>query len=154
MRAWDSFPPRPPGIAEWEDLLVRYEIGPRAVRVALADADDRAAAPDAVLDQLRALLVHEAQAEALLAAMRDRGRVREDVRVEIQPADARGLYQRYQRLRERNFNAVQRRGREVWDWQAEQPAGGGRISAYQLLNAGAELDGEALALIRGALRGA
>lgn len=154
MRAWDSFPARPPGIAEWEDLLVRYEIGPRALRVALGDAEDRAAAPEAVLDQLRALVVHEAQTEALLAAMRDRAHVREQARMEMMPADARRLYERYQRLRERNFNAVQRRGLEVWEWQAEHPAGGGRISAYQLLNAGAELDGESLALIRGALRGA
>ncbi|HEX7239580.1 MAG TPA: hypothetical protein VF263_04910, partial [Longimicrobiaceae bacterium] len=31
-------PPLPPSVAEWEDLLVRLEIAPRALRAALEDA--------------------------------------------------------------------------------------------------------------------
>lgn len=153
MKAFDEFPARPPSIAEWEDLLVRYEIGPRALRIALSDLPLAAAEGDAVTDPLRALVFHERWTDTLFAAMRDRAPVALRPRVELSDADADGLAERYARLRDRNFNAVQRRGLDVWEWSAEQP-GSGTITAYQLLNAAVELDGHALARVRDAARGA
>ena len=53
-----GFAARPPSEIEWEDLLVRYEIGPRALRLALDDGDAGGPARERVCGLLRALCAH------------------------------------------------------------------------------------------------
>ena len=153
MKAYDEFPARPASEVEWEELLVRYEIGPRALRAALDDAPPAALAGEGVTDALHALVYNEMRTAALLAAMRDRVPLPVQARAEVIPADADDAAERYARLRDRNFNAVQRRGIDVWGWSTDEP-GTGTITAYQLLNAALELDRDALARVRESLRGA
>lgn len=142
----------PPSEVEWEELLVRYELGPRALRVALDDAGDDQAAAERVGDLLRALVLNELQVAALFAAMRDGQPSSTEPRMEM-PADTpRAAYERYAELRGRNFAALQRRGIEVWAWRAEAPLGG-TVTAHQLVLASTALDGETLAGIRKAARG-
>ncbi|HEX5726048.1 MAG TPA: hypothetical protein VFX98_11320, partial [Longimicrobiaceae bacterium] len=68
VRVPASLPARPPSAAEWEELLVRLEIAPRAARLALEDAGARAGA-------LRGPLLHLVRRERWLAraleALRD-----------------------------------------------------------------------------------
>jgi hypothetical protein len=153
MNGYDSYPPVPASEVEWEELLVRYELGPRALRVALESLDGDAAAPEIVGDLLRALVLHEGQAAALLAAMRDGRPVSTEPRVVMLSADPQAIYQRYAELRGRNFAAVQRRGLEVWRWQADAPHAG-PVTVHQLIAASTAFDGETLAGVRQALRGA
>jgi hypothetical protein len=143
------FPARPPSEMEWEDLLVRYEIGPRALQVALADAAD----PASVAGPLAELAAAEAWAGNALDAMRSGGAVPAASDPSPAGADARSLADEYARMRGRSFAAVQRRGLDVWEWAAEVE-GEGRVSAYQLLNAAVAFDGRVLARVRSALRGA
>jgi hypothetical protein len=145
---------RPPSEVEWEDLLVRYEIGPRAFRVALDDAHALAGpARTRVCDLLRALIVNEHLTASAFEAMRTGVPAGSPApRIEMLPDDPGALYDRYAALRGRNFAAVQRRGLEVWGWEAELHPHG-HVSAYQLIQAAAALDGETLAGIRAAQRG-
>lgn len=146
-----GYPARPPSEAEWEDLLVRYEIAPRALRLAVADAEPRLE----VLVPLGLLLSAERWAAGVLAAMRD-GREVEGGGAGIEGAGLAGvdgLVREYADLRARNFAAVQRRGLEVWEWSAPVP-GGRAVTAYQLLNAAVAMDGEMLAVVRAGFRGA
>lgn len=142
----------PASEVEWEELLVRYELGPRALRVALDDLgdDERTAVP--VGDLLRGLVLHELQAAALFAAMRDGQPVSTEPRMEMQASTPRAAYERYAELRGRNFAAVQRRGIDVWGWRTEAP-GRGTVTAHQLILSSTALDGETLAGIRKAARG-
>jgi len=146
---------RPPSEVEWEELLVRYEIGPRAFRLALDDAADATGeARTRVCDLMRALVLNEHLTASAFETMRAGGRPADEVpRIEVLPDEPRALYDRYARLRGRNFAAVQRRGLEVWGWEADVHPHG-RVSAYQLIQASAALDGETLAAIRLAARGA
>jgi len=153
MNAYDSYPAAPPSEVEWEDLLVRYELGPRALRIAIEDAEGEAAAAETVGDLVRVLTVHELRAAALFAAMRDGRPVDTQPRVEMLSPTPRAAYERYAGLRARNFATVQRRGIEVWEWRTEAPHAG-PVTAHQLILASTALDGETLAGVRLALRGA
>ena len=153
MNSYGSYPAAPPSEVEWEDLLVRYELGPRALRVALEDVEGDAAADETVGDLLRVLVLHELQAAALLAAMRDGRLVSTEPRIAMLGHGPRAAYERYAELRGRNFAAVQRRGIEVWGWRTEAPHAG-PVTAHQLILASTALDGETLAGVRQALRGA
>jgi hypothetical protein len=137
----------PPSEVEWEDLLVRYELAPKAVRLAL-DADD----PDTERrgDLLRVLIVNERLTAALFAAMRE-GRDFADPfgapQVMLLPRDLETLAARFGELRGRNFAAVQRRGLEVWQWRTTTRELG-EISAYQMIQRSVELDAGTLAALR------
>ncbi len=146
-------PAAPPSEVEWEELLVRYELTPRALRAALEDAEMDGAAGERVGELLRALVVNELRVTELFAAMRDARPVLQEPRTEAMAADPRAAYERFAALRGRNFAAVQRRGLEVWGWRAEAPAWGS-VTAHQLILASTALDAETLAGVREALRGA
>ena len=157
MSVYTPFAEAPPSEVEWEDLLVRYELGPRALRVALDDVEDAGDADgEAALrvgDLLRALVVNELLVARLFSAMRDGRPVDGAPRIEMMASTPHAAYARYAELRGRNFAAVQRRGIEVWAWRAAAP-GGGAVTAHQLILASTALDGETLAGIRQAPRGA
>ena len=146
-------PAAPPSEVEWEELLVRYELAPRALRIALDDAEPDGAARERTGDLLRALVVNELQVAALFAAMRDGTPVRTEKRIEMMSGDPRAACERFAALRGRNFAAVQRRGLEVWGWRTEAPIWG-TVTAHQLILASTALDAETLAGVREALRGA
>jgi hypothetical protein len=146
-------PAAPPSEVEWEELLVRYELGPRALRAALDDAEPEGDARERVGDLVRVLVLNELQVSALFAAMRDGTPIGGETRIETMSGDPRAAYERFAELRGRNFNAVQRRGLEVWEWRAEVPWMGA-VTAYQLILASTALDAETLAGVREALRGA
>ena len=154
MTAPAVFLARPPSEVEWEDLLVRYEIGPRALHIALEDADDAShEARTRVGDLLRALVLNELLTAAAFETMRTGAPFASAPRIEVMGNEPGAIYQRYAQLRGRNFAAVQRRGLEVWAWHASiHPHGD--VSAYQLIQTSVSLDGDTLAGIRAALRGA
>lgn len=154
MSFYAVFAERPPSEVEWEDLLVRYELGPRALAVALDDGEATGEAALRVGDLLRALVVNELRTAALFAAMRDGRPAEQPPRMEMMSGDAKAAFARYEQLRARNFAAVQRRGIDVWTWRAEAPGGLGPVTAHQLIQASVALDGETLAGVREALRGA
>ena len=153
MSFYDVHPARPASEMEWEDVLVRYDLAPRALRAALADGDPAGPARARLGDLMRALVFNELWTQLLLAAMRDRAGVSERPHVETAPLDPAALFERFQRLRERNFNEVQRRGLGVWAWEAFAPRLG-PVTAYQLILSSLELDARTLAEVREALRGA
>jgi hypothetical protein len=146
-------PAAPPSEVEWEELLVRYELGPRALRAALDDAEPDGEARERIGDLLRGMILNEIRVAALFAAMRDGAPIGRGTRIEVTPDEPRASYERFAALRGRNFAAVQRRGLEVWGWRAEAPWMGS-VTAYQLILASTALDAETLAGVRGALRGA
>jgi hypothetical protein len=150
-----DFPARPPSEVEWEELLVRLEITPRALRLAVDDAGGDSAALREVLEsalgrewwygqQLRELRggAPVVLSEASLDTDRD-GR----------EPDVDGLAAAFAQLRERNFAQVQRRGLEVWDWESPLVGLPGTLTAYRLLQWMAHRDGETLAAVRAARRG-
>jgi hypothetical protein len=153
MNFYDAYPARPASEVEWEDLLVRYEIAPRALRGALGDGDAQGPARERLGDLLRALAFNEMWTALLFAAMRDGAGVSERPRMELSRDDPGALFGRFQRLRERNFAEVQRRGLEVWEWTTDAPRFG-PATAHQVILASIELDGRTLAEVRDALRGA
>lgn len=141
---------RPPSIAEWEEVLIRVEIAPRALRVAADDAGDGPA--------VRAVLAAAAAAESafddVIAAMRDEAEVPASsvdpgASGDGEEGDAGALVDRFSQRRSRIFAQVQRRGLYVWDWSAGLP-GGGRLTCYQLMAGMARHDGEVLAAVRAA----
>jgi hypothetical protein len=161
-----GFPAAPPGIAEWEDLLVRLELGPRAVRIALETIPSSAwiASVDPQRWNIAMHIAHLARREAevgeWLACLRD-GRPlppwavwpHEGIAMDVETgAIARDL-QLFAERRARNFAVVQRRGLEVWDWRASH-AENGELSVYQLLSALVRHDARHLARLRAALRSA
>jgi hypothetical protein len=144
-----ALPARPPSEVEWEDLLVRVEIAPRALRVAVEDAPgDR---PD-VVEVLRSGVLGELALQGMLEAIIDGREARDGMGVEGLPADAPGLLAEYARLRMRSFVMVQRRGLNVWDWTVRGGPYDG-ATAYQLFQAAAQMDGMLLAALRRAARG-
>jgi hypothetical protein len=137
-------------VGEWEDLLFRLELGPRAMRVALEDRHDAAERLEACLNWLASV---EKWASYALEAMRQGGEVAgvEDFAVEpadVASADAVGqLFAAYATARARNFAALQRRGLGVWDWHARLK-GGGVVSACQLVHQLLRADAAVLAEAR------
>lgn len=155
---WAGVPPRPPSIAEWEDLLVRLDIAPRAVRVAVDDA--RGEGPG-VLRVLQVALARESWFTEVIAALREGRPV--SLGVAFAPVAAGGDPERaeegarelcwaFESARSRNFAQVQRRGLGVWDWESPLEEGG-TLSTFQALSGLARADGETLAMVRAAGRG-
>lgn len=144
-----TFPARPPSEVEWEDLLVRVEIAPRALRVAVEDAPRD---HPGVTDVLRRGVRAEAALQEMLEAMIDGREARggEEAGGDL-PDDPAALLAEYQRLRLRSFVMVQRRGLNVWDWTVRGGPWNG-ATAYQLFQAAARQDGDLLAALRGAAR--
>ena len=149
-----GFPAHPPSVAEWEDLLVRFEIMPRALRAAL---DAPAAAPERVAATLGALLTREREVGRWLEAAAGW------TPSEQPPAGgsddglaARDLADRFAGVRARNFAMLQRRGVDVWEWSGVT-SDGDPATVYQLLGWMLRADATALAALRepdGALTGA
>lgn len=157
---WEGTPQRPPSIAEWEDLLVRLDIAPRALRVAVDDAGEGNAE---VLRVLQVTVAREGWFGTLVEALREGREVSLDfavapvglerAREEVRAAEARELCWAFESLRARTFAQVQRRGVGVWEWESAVAGGGGVVSVYQALVALSRADGETLAMIRAAGRG-
>ena len=132
----------PPAVAEWEDLLVRLEIMPRALRGTL---EDSRVDEDAEREVLFELLDREIRV----------GRWLEEVASgtgephALQPpprTDTRWLEERFASVRARNFAMVQRRGVDVWAWAGRLE--GARVTVYQLLTGLVRADATALAALR------
>jgi hypothetical protein len=143
-----ALPARPPSEVEWEDLLVRVEIAPRALRLAVEDAAGQD--PDLV-ERLRTAVFSEAQLQHVLEATVDGREVADPSGMGEMPADAEPLVAEYGRLRFRSFVMVQRRGLNVWDWTVRGGAWEG-VTTYQLFQAAALRDGALLAAVRGGRR--
>jgi hypothetical protein len=149
-----DFPSRPPSEIEWEELLVHYEIGPRALRIAVEDSM-RAAATEPFDLGLRLfdVVLNEYWTGTLFSAMRT-GEKAEWSSVPqfdaVPPVPPFELMDWLARLRASNFATVQRRGLEVWDWRTDLE--GGEITAHQQIKYAVALDGETLAAIRAASR--
>ena len=139
-----ALPASPPGVAEWEDLLVRLEIMPRALRGTLDDLHQGAQ----VREILRDLLDRETRAGEWLESVAGGGA---HPRVESGYGDARWLSDRFAAVRARNFAMVQRRGVEVWGWAAETPDGT-HATVYQLLTWLMRSDATILAALRDTAR--
>lgn len=141
---------RPPSEVEWEDLLVRVEIAPRALRVAVEDAP---ADHPGVVQALQMGVISEGALQRMLEAMVDGRPIAPDFGFGMEglAEDAPSLVAEYGRLRYRSFLMVQRRGLNVWDWQVRGGPYDG-ATAYQLFQAAARTDGALLAAVRGAAR--
>ena len=151
-----NFAARPPSEVEWEELLVRLEITPRALRLAVEDAGGDS-------PELRVLLRDAFGAEMwwseALQQLRESRPVQMNAAVPMfdvggREPDAGELAQGFTELRERNFAQVQRRGLQVWDWQSGVAGREETLTAYQLLQWIARRDGELLASLRAARRSA
>jgi hypothetical protein len=151
---FDAFRPRPADLAEWEDLLVRLELGPRALRLALDDIDRPSVS---LLEPLNRLVTTELWTSRALDTMRRGGGVvPEKIGVShVDPADAaagaRKRLEEYVSLRTDTFAALQRRGIQPWEWSAELE-GGGTVTAYQAVRRALQVDGEVLRAVRAAGR--
>jgi hypothetical protein len=132
---------------EWEELLVRYELAPRALALALADA--AGGAGEGAARVVREMVARELAATRLLAAMRD-GSPQAASTGEVEAAPPAALAAQFSELRRCNFAALQRRGLEVWEWRARSPELG-ELTAHQLLCQALGQDAAALAGLRAAL---
>ena len=139
-----ALPARPESEFEWEDLLVRLELMPRALKVQMENAG---AATDAhsLAEHVRLeafvndRLERAATGEAAAAPAPD------SVRPEV--GDPAEEVDRFVRLRSRNFAMLQRRGINVWDWSVEVD-GSTRATVFQLLTLLARRDVELLGRLR------
>lgn len=143
------FPERPPSEVEWEELLVRYEITPRALRLAVEDAPGGAAARIAA--PLGRLLAWERWTAEALEALRE-GRAVTPPEIASSPEgsseDPARVVEEITALRGRSFAAVQRRGIDVWAWSGGLPDGTA-LTPFRLLSAAVAMDGAVLADVRG-----
>lgn len=144
-----TLPARPPSEVEWEDLLVRVEIAPRALRLAVEDAPEGAD----LLELLQLAMGMEAQLHLQLRAMVDDVPMPDSWGVTLQEGISTPdeYVAEYARWRTRNFVMLQRRGINVWEWRVRGGTQDG-ATAYQLLLAAAARDGELLGSVRGAGR--
>jgi hypothetical protein len=141
-----ALPARPPSEVEWEELLVRLDVAPRAIRLAVEDAADT----PALRSELASALVGERLYGVQLDALRT-GEPVVDLFASVDPdpglpsteALAVGLAE----LRSRTFARVQRRGIDVWEW-CSPVRQGGTLTAYQLLQAMTHADADLLSRIR------
>jgi hypothetical protein len=134
----------PVDVADWEDLLVRIEIMPRALKGALEDA----AGQGRSLPILRDLLAREVEAGEWLERVATGEAGDASRRAAAAGAgDATWLADRFAAVRSRNFAMLQRRGVDVWEWAGELD--GRAVTVYQLLSSLLRADAEALAALRG-----
>ncbi|HET6230139.1 MAG TPA: hypothetical protein VFE05_08720 [Longimicrobiaceae bacterium] len=148
----EAVPERPADIAEWEDLLVRLEIAPRALRVAVDDAP--ADSPEVLRVVTEAAVREQANLDALVGLKS--GEVAAPNASAAAPEwdgrrDAEAMVHVFAQLRNRLFAQVQRRGLEVWDWRAVDADGSVRTT-FRLLVDVARGDGAALEAVRAAGR--
>ena len=142
------FPQRPPSEVEWEDLLARMELAPRAFQLAADDADGN----PRVAHVVASAYALESWFAAALKELQAGGTVPLDFGYTPgtggQEAVREGL-ELFSALRARNFAALQRRGIGVWDWSAATKEAGGRVTTFQAASAVVEMDGRHLAVLRG-----
>lgn len=146
-----EYPATPRDIADWEDLLVRMEIMPRALRNALEEVNSSDESLHMILSEVVVLELWVAEA---LPALREGGTVPEFpnahgvVGTYSESADlVRSMYYQVSSLRAKNFAQLQRRGFDVWTWTAPR-AEGSKMTAYQLLRFLVDRDAGALASLR------
>lgn len=144
----------PPSVGDWEDLLLRLEIVPRVVRNTVADVAGGAPA----IPPLREAVAREVEVGRWLevaAGIAEPGHgATHPAQLDADGADADALSLRFASLRARTFAMVQRRGLEVWGWEAPFAGAAGReLTVYQLLGWLARRDGDLLAALRGAVAG-
>ena len=148
-----GFPAAPPGIAEWEELLIRFELGPRIAATALEEIpaerwrDVGHAGAWSPREHLAHLAASEAELEAGLRALQSGESLRSHAAEQQVGLEPRVYLDEYTRLRSRNFGAVQRRGVDVWAWAAPHPEWG-TVTIYQLLSAAVRHDGHHIRRIR------
>jgi hypothetical protein len=146
----EDAPPHPAHVADWEDLLVRLEIAPRALRVTLEDAP--AGDPE-----VRALVARAAAGERVFQRMMEAMHAGDPFpEAAAAPAeepgdDARTLADAFTSLRMRTFAMAQRRGVDVWAWQSAD-AEGRTLTVYQLFNRMVREDARLLAALRERIR--
>jgi len=142
------FPARPPSEVEWEDLLARLDLAPRAFHLAAGDA----AGNPRVAHVLASALALEHWFEIALRELQAGGMIPLDFGFTPGAggaSDVREVLERFAALRARNFAALQRRGIGVWDWSAATREDGGRVTTFQAASAVVEMDGRHLAVLRG-----
>jgi hypothetical protein len=137
-------PRRPESVAEWEELLVRLEVVPRVVRNTVEEVTDDRSAAAALADAAR----REGEVGLWLEVASG---VREDgdgsaTAVEVE-GGATDLAHRFASLRARTFAMLQRRGLEVWEWEAPL-AGSAAVTTHQLLLWLVRRDAQLLAQLR------
>jgi hypothetical protein len=148
----EDAPPHPAHVADWEDLLVRLEIAPRALRVTLEDAP--AGDPE-----VRAVVARAAAGERvfqrMMEAMQAGDPLPDDAAAPAEEPgeDARTLAEAFTSLRMRTFAMAQRRGVDVWAWQSAD-AEGRTLTVYQLFNRMVREDARLLAALRERIRAA
>lgn len=159
---FSALPTRPPHVADWEDLLLRFELGPRAVRNTLPLAAERWGTPReqaerSALPYLNRLLLAEAELSEWMEALRDgrspAGEWGAAERGAAEQANTEFALSRFESLRSRNFAMLQRRGVNVWDWTVNHPLYG-EVTAFQVVSAAVRRDGRLLAELRDALSAA
>jgi hypothetical protein len=146
------FPERPPSEVEWEDLLLRLEIAPRALGLAVEDAGARGAS---LLPELKAAVLPDEWLGHAVEALSEGRPLKRGGDFLLQLPNEHDLGRRYlgafASRRARNFAMLQRRGIGVWEWRAE--VDGAPVTMYQLVSAVVDADGERLARVRQAGRG-
>lgn len=144
-----AFPALPPGVAEWEDLLLRFELGPRIAKTVLDEIPGEqwdqpvGTDPRSPCDHLAHLAACEDDLQVWIGASHPVSSVLPPER------DARAHLERFSRLRDRNFAALQRRGVEVWEWTAAHPRWG-ETTVFQLLSVAVRHDGRHISRMRAA----
>ena len=145
----EDAPPHPAHVADWEDLLVRLEIAPRALRVTLEDApaDD---------PEVRAVVARAAAGERVFQRAMEAMQAGDPLPDLAQTAeegggDTRSLAEAFTSLRMRTFAMAQRRGVDVWAWQAAD-AEGRTLTVYQLFTRMVREDARLLAALRDLIR--
>jgi hypothetical protein len=139
------FPARPPSEVEWEELLARLDLAPRAFQLAAEDA----AGNPRVAPVLASALALESWFAAALKELQAGGTIPLDFGAAGGAGTVREALDGFSALRARNFAALQRRGISVWDWSAATREEGGRVTTYQAASAVVEMDGRHLAVLRG-----
>jgi len=126
--------PAPASIGDWEELLIRFELGPRALGLAAADAGDGEGA-----DRIyRHLAEVEAEAAGWLGA---------PVSDTATDPSAKAARERFERLRATSFARIQRRGPGEAE-RALSVGGGEEATVHQVLVALVRHDGAHLAELR------
>lgn len=148
-----SFPERPESEFEWEDLLLRLELMPRALKVELEGR--RGADVAEVLGALnhREMAVQQLLEEVAMAGPaahapeRPNERPGEPSMAASNEPSLEARLDRFVRLRGRNFAMLQRRGIDVWNWRIRIPPDD-TATVFQLLSLLGRNDVEALSRLR------
>lgn len=140
-----EYPSIPPHIAEWEEILLRYELTPRAMRGTIEEPGDaRTAAITA------RVIAAERTAAQWLSALRTGDDITAEWAPSAESGDAGAALDEFAALRARNFAGLQRRGIQVWEWKARHPHFG-EVTAFQFVSACVARDARELAALRDAI---